>query len=623
MQCFFDPAGAVPLPHLLRDRLAGAGHRLDGAILHADAAAARLCGALGVPAFEAEGRIMAHPALLAAGPTDAAQHILLHEAAHVLQHRLAGARRPAPPDPDAEAEAEGFARALMAGAAAPPIRPRAWLPSLQPVAPLLLILAAAAVGAGLTYYGYRKEMEDRAGAGKPPRTDAQKHTYETAWGFVPFVGSIDQVLNGENWAQQAGGAVFLALDLTLVGGIAVKLASRSALKGGLLFMMRTEVSEGMALAARGGGTAEQKAAYAALQKAAEQGEIRFGKTAAEAMEKEIAQSGKTFVIAGSQGLQNHTVTLLVTSDGRIFKLHGGIFRLAYGVESRALTADAARKTGLKVAKDGWLRRFNRFTVYSAEGVLSDEALKAQIEWWGRWNSGVGMQTANHLLAPGCAGSQAILLERLGLPYGQGMGRYIPYFLDRARVAGGLGANYVVRPWVGQAANALHLGLIPTAGLGLYGVGRGPIMGPIAEMSFSANTQRSMGEAVLIEEATALDLSGANDPEMFDVVWPGNLTFANADLDAMLMTTTGPTIRAPAPKPAMTPAPDPKKKMMDDFMRRAGFGRRGIIAPPPIEPGGSIRSLPDGGYIIDDPAPAPAEQWGWDPQTQTFGPLPRR
>lgn len=622
MQCDFNSAGAAPLPPPVRDRLARAGHRLDDAVLHADAAAARLCGALGVPAFECGGRIVVHPALLAGGPTDAAQHTLLHEAAHVLQHRLAGARRPAPPDPDAEAEAEAFAGALMSGGAPPPIRPRAWLPAIQPAVPLLLILAVAAVGAGLTYYGYRKEQEDRAGAGKPPRTDAQKHTYETAWGFVPFVGSIDQMLNGENWAQQAGGAVFLALDLTLVGGIAVKLASRSALKGGLLFMMRTEVNESMALVARGGGTAEQKAAYAALQKAAEQGEIRFGKTAAEALEKEIAQSGKTYVIAGSQGLQNHTVTLLVTSDGRIFKLHGGIFRLAYGVESRALTADAARKAGLKVAKDGWLRRFNRFTVYSAEGVLSDEALKAQVEWWGRWNSGVGMQTANHLLAPGCAGSQAILLERLGLPYGQGMGRYIPYFLDRARVAGGVGANYVARPWVGPAANAIHLGLIPTAGLGLYGVGRSPIMGPIAELSFSANTQRGMGEAVLIEEATALDLSGAGDPEMFDVVWPGDLTFANADPDAMVMNTIGQTIRTPAPKPAMTPAPDPNRQMRD-LLKRAGFGRGGIIAPPPIEPGGSIRSLPDGGYIIEDPPAAPAVQWGWNPDTQTFGPLPRK
>lgn len=554
---------AAPLPPMLRALLARAGALLPEPILHTGDAAARLTEAMGVPAFEMGGRIVAHPLLLRNGPDSRALHVLLHEAAHVLQRRASGTA--IGPAPDAEAEAERFAAAVLTGQAAPPILARSALPRVQPFLPFLAFAAVCGVGIALTMYGARKSARDRAKGG----VQRSPHLHETKWGYVPFVGSYDQMVNGDNWASQLGGAVFLVLDATGIGSLVAKTTSKSAAKGGLLFMTRQTSREALEQVAAGGGTALQREAYQELGEAAARGEISFGAEAATAIEKQLADSSGTWVVAGGTGWLNHSVTLLI-SNGRIFKLHGGVMRFAYPV-SEGVLREGAGEAGAKLIGDGWLQRFNRFTVYAGDDLLTDAALREQVGWWARWSEGVGRLGVNHMLAPGCAGSQAILLERLGIGAAGGAGRFVPYLLDKGRIASGLGTSYVANTFKPMVANGIHAALMVGSGAALYetktflNIENAPTARAM-EMFHSTNMLNKGTEATLIEPLDALSLVGGQWPTMFDVVKPRFMTFADKDPTAVQLNA----------KPAKGAAPAKPKTTVPVMMRMPGTRQ-----PPPV------------------------------------------
>src|SRR5262249_13631500 len=160
--------------------------------------------------------------------------------------------------------------------------------------------------------------------------------------------------------------------------------------------------------------------------------------------------------------------------------------------------------GAQEVSAAWLRQFNRVTIYGGEELLSDAALKEQIAFWDRYSQGFGNRAINSLFAPGCAGSQAILLERLGLYDGWGGSRCLPFLLDRSRLGGGLGAHYLVNAWRPVAGTAIQTSLLSIAAA-MYGgntwLNRTTAqLRPESRMFYSHNISMTPVDAVLIEEA---------------------------------------------------------------------------------------------------------------------------
>ena len=547
------PAPPAPWPAYFADRFARTAGRpgLVPPPLRADALSAHLTGVLGIPAFELGGTVWLHPALLRHAGSCALDHLLAHEAAHALQ-RGGSDSGSLHSQPAAEAEAEDFAAALRAGCTAP-IAPRAGLPPLQPPIPLLAILLIA--GLGLTIGGMyisQSRAADRRQARLPPE-HRDPHLYETGWGFVPFVGSASQLFSGENWALQAGGAVFLVLDFTLVGGLVAK----GIVKGALIFSTRAMLREGLEEVARGGGTVLQKEAAVELGEAAARGEIRLGSKEAieQVVRQQIAGAKGPIVIVGSTGWANHSVTFLVL-DGTIYKLHGGILRTAYPLTRNAL---AERATA------AWLRKFNRVTIVGGEQLLGDTALREQIEFWQMMNAGFKNKALNTLLAEGCSGSQAMLLERLGLYNAGATERLLPYLLDRGVARAGY-ASYLINPWRAAAGTGIQASLYLSAGAmyesrTLFNM----LDAPPQEAYFAHNLDRNTVPAMIVEESGlsqfGLNLTGLPSLTSADMVYPEEMTFRDADPDVVRAVVTSAAWRgAPAltlrPELELPPLPNP-------------------------------------------------------------------
>lgn len=513
--------GALPEPCATRLRRS-AGPAIGAVRLAEPGIAARLTAWAGVPAFEAGGAVFLHPTVRADDPAMLA--LLAHEAAHALQRRHAPV---CPQDArsrtgsDAESDADALSRAVQDGA---PWQPALGLacPPVQPGLPAILaLLAAAGVLTGIGGYVAYQDREAREEQGLEP---LPPELHETAWGFVPFVGSLDQVLNGQNAWAQAGGAVFLVLDCTAVGGIAAK----GIMRGGVMFATRVGVQDGLATAARGGGTVGQRAAYRNLTIAAAKGEIHLGARAG--VEKQlmawIRSTPGPVIVAGSTGWRNHSVTYLLR-DGRIWKLHGGVSRFAFKVEGRDATALGAE----------WMRQFNRVSVYGGVDLISDLALRRQVAFWRRYQGFLADRTANWW-AWGCAESQAVLLERLGLLEAPLGSRFIPYLLDRARARGPYGYHFVVNRTRGLPGSAIHLATIMAA-LSGYGLGRTQAMpwreelGRVfVEWQFRHNTSRGEMDAALMERVQAMELQADTGPDRFSVGWPSEQTVVDPDPGAI-------------------------------------------------------------------------------------------
>jgi hypothetical protein len=326
---------------------------------------------------------------------------------------------------------------------------------------LILLLAVAA---GLTHIPTHEA---------PPKKEPYKGLYlhETAWGFVPIIGSYDQMINGRNWFSQLVGAVFLVMDISLVGGIA-----RIGAKG-LLFSINAAGRKALGkTVAEAGVNSVERLSYEELMRS---GAVKaLSEEQAQTMLRGLAQPGKTAVIVGTQsGKQGvyHSI-MYVIADGKIYRLHGGISKYAAGGEIRAAKAGG---TGFDQAlKQGWNKGWNSFTVYSAEELaakeISDATLMNLANGWEKKFPSMYGPLQNICSARGCANSQWILMDKLGLATNVAEGslhQYLPYLLETSRMSGAAGAHYTVNVGKVGAATFMHT-LLPTLGAASYVGGSG-------------------------------------------------------------------------------------------------------------------------------------------------------
>jgi hypothetical protein len=373
--------------------------------------------------------------------------LLAHELTHVLQQRGGGSpsrARDARWGAVLEDEANRAAWALLGGRRVV-VPPRPGCPPIQAAVPLLLLLAVAAAVA--------LWPNDSIPPDPPKPTDPplpRPSLYETGWGFVPVVGPLDQMINGKSWWSQIAGGVFFVMDVSVVGGLAVR-----GIRG-VLFRLTGKSQAALRAAAEAGTETITRRSYEALVR--EGGAKAVTEAEASAMLKELGSAGQTALVVGAQsGKQGafHSITYLI-KDGRIYRLHGGIFRMAAGGE--AMTVE-------KALAQGWNKGWNSLTVYSAKDLaargITDEALTNVVSGWERRFPGMFGAIENVCSARGCANSQWLLMQQFGLPTNvSGLGRYVPLLMETSRISGNLGSHYVVNrvgAYGGTALQALLVG----------------------------------------------------------------------------------------------------------------------------------------------------------------------
>jgi hypothetical protein len=301
------------------------------------------------------------------------------------------------------------------------------------------------------------------------------YDYETAYGFIPIYGSYDQMMNGRTEMQQFFGTVFFVMDLTLIGGV-----GRAAIG-----MFRAGASRALAAAARGGGTAAMREA---LAQAKNQGfKIISRETAQQALNEAVRSGTKRYtVVAVSEGWLNHSAVYIWDNVAKkAYKLHGSVINVAL----RDSFLRDMGEMGLEEAQRKWsqqvAKRANRLSIYSvneAEGAL---------DWFGRMSKKpffLQPFEAGSLWAPGCAGTQALVLEELGIggmeraalnqPLG-GLGRTFPILLDTDRMVSTVGSHLAIEGRDVFARQVLGTTIQGATGLGAYetlhyaaGAGRG-------------------------------------------------------------------------------------------------------------------------------------------------------
>jgi hypothetical protein len=217
---------------------------------------------------------------------------------------------------------------------------------------------------------------------------------------------------------------------------------------------------------------------------------------------------------------NHSVAILIV-DGQAYMLHGGITRMAYRV-------GAGRPTATLTAD--WLRQFNRFTIYGAAEGLTDDALRAQIAFWNQMNTGLRNRSLNVLMAEGCSGSQAMLLERLAVHRAGAGERLLPFLMDRSRAAAGVGTSYVTRPWGWLGGTAMQGTLYGAAGIAYAAPTTVRMLGrPPSAGFFAQNVLPEQREVMVVRSIDNFDL-GFNwleaPPE--SIGFPDAMTFADGN-----------------------------------------------------------------------------------------------
>lgn len=339
--------------------------------------------------------------------TISGQQLLAHELAHIAQQEGSRPRFDSTLQLELEQEADDAAAALLRGQSAR-VRPRAACPPELPAIPLIIWgLIAAAAGLGIWSMTREDDIKEDAKL-------KDDHLYETGWGFVPLVGSLDQVLNGRSVAQRAIGTVFLMLDVSLVGGVVVR---------GIAFSLnglgRVALREVMA----GGGEAGQKIAFNELRNAG----VKFGSR--EVVAQEIMKTSTTtpILLANSEGWLNHSVTYII-KDGKIWRIHGGplqmFFKEAGAAAGRDLTEEELKNL---------VGRSNALSMYRVPAATAESTLEF-------WQKEVAKGRLRMFLqARGCASTQAMLIERMN-PALQAPGFYklmplLPMFYENGRMLG--------------------------------------------------------------------------------------------------------------------------------------------------------------------------------------------
>jgi len=420
--------------------------------------------------------------------------LLLHETAHVLQTRNYRSGLSTSSVVVLEQEAELAAQAALdggrfdvRGVATPLQRLNGLLGGLG-IAALLIVVGAAA-----SYYGsqqkrqsqeeeikkWKKTLEDR----KPTQREIQqiedlrkriqtKHTHETMWGVVPFYGSLDQILNGDNMLTKFGGVCFLVLDCTMVGGFVVrggtKMLAQTQLKtgvrffsgyeaqqfakGGIIFSVNEAQAGTLRTVAQGGGTALQKEAFETVLKAMAGEGLELTTEAGVKQAIGAASKGKTIILAGTEKFANHSAVYVIR-NGQVFKLHGSMLtKQIASAGSQELTEQLLRRR---------ISQMNTMTLYNADDLiragLTDAHLMKIIDTWGRQGSGLALALESKLGARGCGHAQSVLLQQLGIHAEHGMARYLPILLDKSRMAGA-GTHFVLNRSRQASGTLLQLGV---------------------------------------------------------------------------------------------------------------------------------------------------------------------
>jgi hypothetical protein len=316
-----------------------------------------------------------------------------------------------------EQEAEAAAWRALRGERCP-VAPLRDCPEVVPAIPLIIWgLMAAAAGLGL-YSTFGRDNDMAEDARRP-----DKHLHETWWGFVPLVGSVDQVLNGRTALNRFVGTVFLVLDVSMVGAV-VK---------GVALGVRGLAAAGLRTAAKGGGEIAQREAY---QKLLQEG-VRFGSR--EEIAKTIAEASARgpIVVAAGEGWLHHSASYLM-HNGKIWRIHGGPTMMFLG------RRQAARElTQQQIA--AMARRMNAMSIYRVDAQVAESAA----QWYAK-NAG-SSAFKMFLRAEGCASTQALLLQQLGrgVAWSGGFRRFaplLPIFMDGGRM-GTAGIHRLASPWI--------------------------------------------------------------------------------------------------------------------------------------------------------------------------------
>ena len=346
--------------------------------------------------------------------------LLAHEFAHVTQQRRSRCRVHVEPTEalyrDLEMEADQAAWAVLRGHSFR-IPNRRTVPEFQ-ANPLIPI----AVAVGLLVMSYSSDSisphESDIDSVPPP-----EHLYETPWGFMPVVGSLDEMINGRNWWNNLAGTVFFIMDLSTI----------PAMFRGVVFKLTPWAHRRLIEIAGIRETSVQRAALARFLTAERGVLLSEDHTAQIVLE---ASSNRSLVLIGAQsgreGIHHSVVYIIV--DGKAYKLHGGIYRFAAGVTGRPAG---------KVVTNEWLRSFNTLSVYGGEALegagLYDSILRSHVDTWAARARGL----RGFHFPRGCAFSQALLLEEMGIHRAPQSARYLPLLLERSRMAQAAGVHYVV------------------------------------------------------------------------------------------------------------------------------------------------------------------------------------
>jgi hypothetical protein len=426
-------SAGVPLAPLLRCELERRFQTdLSSVRIHTGEAAAEITRSAGALALTHGDNLFFSPEQFTPD-TRAGKWLLAHELAHVIQQRggipALDARIEAASALRLENEASIAANQVLSGATAS-IAPSPDCPAILPAVPLAIWAAMAAAAAIGIWSSTREEdiKEDSA--------EKDKHLYETGWGFIPFVGSVDQVFNGRTVAERLIGTAFLVMDVSLAGGI-VK---------GVAMALRAAGRLAIAELAKGGGTAAAREGYQTLIR---HGAV-FGTKERVAQEiVELSHKGPLAVV-GAEGKFNHSATFLIR-NGRSWKLHGGPLKFLFQGLPRKAGARITHEQALRIAQE-----LNSVTLYRLEENVARDA----VQWWARETSHKWWELAWR--GEGCAGTQAVLLDVLGhgIPGSGGFRRYaplLPIFLDGARMAGP-GVHRIINPGRMIAGSAAQLGV---------------------------------------------------------------------------------------------------------------------------------------------------------------------